>query len=387
MIEKSESPWSSPIVLVRKKDGSLRFCVDYRKLNSVTKKDSFAVPRVDDKLDALEGSQWFCTLYLQSGYWQVEVDEKDREKTAFVTENELYQFNVMSFGLCNAPATFERLMNKILEGLSWKTCLVYLDDVIVFGQDFESTLDGLRDVLSRLRTAGLKLSPKKCDLFKKKVSYLRHVVTTEGIRVDPGKIEAIREWPVPVNVTQLRSFLGLCSYYCKFIYDFAKLARPLNALTENKTFFWTMECNDAFQGLKSKLMKSPVLSYPDPKGGEFVLDTDASNRAIGAVQSQMQDGEEKVIGFFSHALGKAETNYCETRKELLAIVEAVKHFHCYLYGRRFRLRTEHGSLRWLLNFKDIEGKLARWLQVLGTYDFEIEHRLGAKHLNADALSR
>lgn len=387
VIEKSESPWSSPIVLVRKKDGSLRFCVDYRKLNSVTKKDSFPVPRVDDKLDALVGSQWFCTLDLQSGYWQVEVDEKDREKTAFVTENGLYQFKVMPFGLCNAPATFERLMNKILEGLSWKTCLVYLDDVIVFGQDFESTLDRMRDVLSRLRAAGLKLSPKKCDLFKKKVSYLGHVVTTEGIRVDPGKIEAIREWPVPVNVTQLRSFLGLCSYYRKFIYNFAKLARPLNALTENKPFFWTMECNDAFQGLKSKLMNSPVLSYPDPKGGDFVLDTDASNRAIGAVLLQMQDGEEKVIGYFSHALGKAETNYCVTRKELLAIVEAVKHFHCYLYGRRFRLRTDHGSLRWLLNFKDIEGQLARWLQVLGTYDFEIEHRSGAKHLNADALSR
>lgn len=176
----------------------------------------------------------------------MEVDEKDREKTAFVTENGLYQFKVMPFGLCNAPATFERLMNKILEGLSWKTCLVYLDDVIVFGQDFESTLDRLRDVLSRLRAAGLKLSPKKCDLFKKKVSYLGHVVTTEGIRVDPGKIEAIRVWPVPVNVTQLGSFLGLCSYYRKFIYNFAKLARPLNALTENKPFFWTMECYDAF---------------------------------------------------------------------------------------------------------------------------------------------
>lgn len=197
----------------------------------------------------------------------MEVDEKDREKTAFVTENGLYQFKVIPFGLCNAPATFERLMNKILEGLSWKTCLVYLDDVIVFGQDFESTLDRLRDVLTRLRAAGLKLSPKKCDLFKKKVSYLGHVVTTEGIRVDPGKIEAIRERPVPVNVTQLRSFLGLCSYYRKFIYGFAKLARPLNALTENKPFLWTMECNDTFQGLKSKLMKSPVLSYPDPKGG------------------------------------------------------------------------------------------------------------------------
>lgn len=209
------------------------------------------------------------------------------------------------------------------------------------------TLDQLRDVLSRLLAAGLKLSPKKCDFLNKKGSYFGHVVTTEGIRVDPGKMEAIRKWPVPVNVTQLRSFLGL------FIYNFAKLARPLNALTENKPFFWTIECNDAFQGLKSKLMKGPVLSYPDPKGGEFVLDTDASNRAIGAVLSQMQDGEEKVIGYFSHALGKAETNYCVTRNELLAIVEAVKHFHCYLYGRKFRRRTDHGSLRWLLNFKVI----------------------------------
>lgn len=387
VIEKSNSPWASPIVLVRKKDGSLRFCVDYRKLNYVTKKDSFPVPRVDDKLDALVGSQWFCTLDLQSGYWQVEVEDQDREKTAFVTENGLYQFKVMPFGLCNAPATFERLMSKVLSGLSWKTCLVYLDDVIVFGQDFETTLNRLEEVLLRLRTAGLKLSPKKCFLFQKRVTYLGHIVTPDGIQVDQSKIDAIKYWPVPVNIKQLRSFLGLCSYYRKFILNFAKVARPLNSMTENKPFLWTDECNTAFQQLKSKLMHSPVLAYPDPQGSEFILDTDASNKAIGSVLSQIQDGKEKVIGYFSHALGKSETNYCVTRKELLAIVESIKHFHCYLYGRKFRLRTDHGSLRWLMNFKNIEGQLARWLEVLGTYDFEIEHRAGAKHINADSMSR
>ena len=278
-------------------------------------------------------------------------------------------------------------MGKVLDGLSWKTCLVYLDDVIVFGKDFETTLTRLSEVFDRLRNAGLKLSPKKCELFQRSVAYLGHIVTTEGVKVDPTKIEAIRNWPVPTNVTELRGFIGLCSYYRKFIRSFAKIARPLHSLTEKRQYVWTNPHNEAFETLKTRLMSSPILAYPDPEGSEFVLDTDASNLAIGAVLSQIQNGEEKVIGYYSHALSKPETNYCVTRKELLAIVESVKHFHCYLYGRHFRLRTDHGSLRWLTNFKEIEGQLARWLEVLGTYDYEIEHRAGSRHGNADAMSR
>lgn len=388
IIEPSESPWSPPLVLVRKKDGSTRICLDYRKLNDITKKDSFPVSRIDDKLDALSGAEWFHVLDLQSGYFQVKCDENDREKTAFVTENGLYQFKVMPMGLCNAPATFERLMNKVLKGLSWKTCLVYLDDIIVFGTEFESTLQRLHEVFDRLRMAGLKLNPKKCTLFQKSVNYLGHVVSKDGVRADSSKTEAISNWPRPTTVKEVRAFRGICLYYRRFIFDFAKYARPLNKLTEKQTLFeWTDICEEAFNIMKSKLYSPPILAYPDPSGLEFILNTDCSNSALGAVISQNQNGHEKVIAYYSRALSKSEINYCTTRKELLAVISSIKHFHCYLYGRKFTVRTDHSSLRWITKFKDIQGQLARWLEVLGTYDFEIVHRPGLKHSNADSLSR
>ncbi|KAJ8034222.1 hypothetical protein HOLleu_20966 [Holothuria leucospilota] len=203
VIEPSSSSWSSPVVLVKKKDGSTRFCVDYRKLNEVTTKDSYPLPRIDDTLDTLGGSRWFCTLDLASGYWQVEVAEEDRPKTAFVTFNGLYQFKVLPFGLCNAPATFERLMERVLKGLQWYTCLLYLDDVIVYGETFLKTLGRLKEVLQKLREAGLKLSPKKCNLFQNQVAYLGHIVSKEGISPDPEKTQDVTDWPVPASVTEV----------------------------------------------------------------------------------------------------------------------------------------------------------------------------------------
>ncbi|GBN43724.1 Retrovirus-related Pol polyprotein from transposon 297 [Araneus ventricosus] len=353
IIEESSGPWASPIVLVKKKDGSTRFCVDYRKLNEITIKDSYPLPRIDDTLDALNGSQWFSTLDLKSGYWQVEIQPEDKEKTAFTTRQVLWQFKVMPFGLCNGPATFKRLMETVLRGLTSDACLVYLDDIIIVGRTFQEHLNNISD----------------------------------GVKTDPEKTKAVVDWPRPETVHYLRSFLGLCTYYRRFVRNFSAIARPLHKLTEARSNFnWTEECEKSFNSLKQALITSPVLTYPRTDK-EFILDTDASNEGIGAVLSQKIGNNECIIAYLSKSLGKPERNYCATRKELLAIAKSIEHFHHYLYGRKFLLRTDHASLRWLLNFREPEGQIARWIQRLQEYDFEIQHRKGTSHGNADALSR
>ncbi|GBO11509.1 Retrovirus-related Pol polyprotein from transposon 297 [Araneus ventricosus] len=364
IIEESSGPWASPIVLVKKKDGSTRFCVDYRKLNEITIKDSYPLPRIDDILDALNGSQWFSTLDLKSGYWQVEIQPEDKEKTAFTTGQGLWQFKVMPFGLCNAPATFERLMETVLRGLTPEACLVYLDDIIIVGRTFQEHLNNIHKVFQRLQKANPKLSPNKCRFFRKEVSYLGHIISADGVKTDPEKTKAVVDWPPPETVHDLRSVLGLCTYYRRFVRNFSAIAGPLHKLTEARSNFnWTEECEKSFNSLKQALTTSPVLTYPRTDK-EFILDTDASNEGIGAVLSQKFGTEECVLAYFSKSLGKPERNYCVTRKELLAIVKSIEHFHHYLYGRKFLLRTDHASLRWLLNFREPEGQIVRWIQRL-----------------------
>jgi hypothetical protein len=281
VIEPSCSPWVSPVVLV-KKDRSTRFCVDYRKLNAVTKKDSYPLPRIDT-LHSFWGSTWFSTIDLKSGYWQVEMNEADKEKTAFTTGEGLWQFIVMPFGLTNAPATFERLMEQVLAVLPWTICLVYLDDIIVHASSFADELDRLQEVFTRLRSANLKMNPKKCRLFQRSVIYLGYVIGQDGIKTDSSKVQAVNEWPRPESVAEVRSFLGLCSYYRRFVKNFAAIASPLNKLlSKGEAFEWTHECQAAFEMLKDCLITAPVLTYPCPEE-DYILDTDASNYGIGAV--------------------------------------------------------------------------------------------------------
>jgi transposase InsO family protein len=293
----------------------------------------------------------------------------------------------MPFGLTNAPATFQRLMERVLEGLQWQICLVYIDDIIIFSQTFEQHLKYLEEIFIRLRAAGLRLKPKKCSLFRQKVKYLGHEVSAEGIATDPEKTKVVREWPVPHNVGEVRSFLGLCSYYRRFVGDFATLAKPLTKLTEKSvTFNWGEPEQKSFEALKEKLVTSAVLAFPD-RDATFILDTDASDVGIGAVLSQELDGAERVIAYGSRVLTKPERRYCVTRRELLAVVHFVKQYRHFLCGKQFILRTDHASLRWLKSFKEPEGQLARWLETLDTYNFHLIHRPGKKHINADALSR
>ena len=327
VIQQSDSPWSSPIVLAKKHDGTTRFCVDYRKVNEVTRKDAYPLPRVNDTLDTLVGSKFFTTLDLASGYWQVEVAPEDQPKTAFTTPEGLYQFKVMPFGLCNAPETFQRLMDRVLSGLKWSSCLVYFDDIIVVGTTFQEHLHHLTSVFTRLRGAGLKLKPKKCTLCRQQVTFLGHVVSTDGVATDPSKTEAVSKWPTTQNRKEVQQFLGLANYYRRFVKDFALISKPLQRLTEKYApFEWTIGCQNAFDELRKRLVSSPVLAYPD-YGRRFILDTDASDVGIGAVLSQVSDcGSERVIAYASRLLTRPEQRYCVTRKELLAVVEFVHHF-------------------------------------------------------------
>src|SRR6218665_1787640 len=386
-IEPAVSEWAANVVLARKKDGTLRFCIDYRQLNERTRKDSNPLPRIDECLDALAGGGWFRTLDLRSGYHQVAMDPRDADKTAFVTRRGIYRWKVMPFGLCNAPATFQRLMDIVLSGLNFEMCLVYLDDVIIFGDTPEQHLLRLGKVFERLRAANLKLKPSKCRLMRRHVDFLRYVISQEGVSVDPSKIRDVVDWPVPQRLKDVRSFLGLCSYYRRFIRDFSILAAPLFALTKKgRAFVWDEGCQGAFELLKQVLTSTPILALPRDEG-TYILDCDACDDGIGAVLSQRIEGEEREINYGSRLLSSAERNYCVTRKELLAVVYFTKLYRQYLLGKAFILRTDHAALQWLQRTPEPISQQGRWVERLAENEFQIIHRPGRKHGNADALSR
>ncbi|UYV76114.1 hypothetical protein LAZ67_13002577, partial [Cordylochernes scorpioides] len=387
VIQPSESPWSAPVVLVKKKDGTWRFCVDFRRLNHITKKDVYPLPRIDDVLDHLSSARYYSTMDLKTGYWQVEVDERDREKTAFVTPDGLYEFMVMPFGLCNAPATFERMMDNVLMGLKWNICLCYLDDIVVYSDTFEEHLERLSKVLSCLQQAGLTINPDKCLFGSTRIKILGHVVDKDGIQPDSEKVEAIKKFPVPKSVCDIQSYLGLCSYYRRFIKNFSKIAAPLQILLKkDQKFIWTQEQKDSFESLKKALMQKPVLGH-FKESAITKLHTDASSYGLGAVLVQIQENQENPIAYASRTLSKAEKNYSTTERECLAVIWAIGKFRPYLYGRPFEVVSDHHSLCWLAGLKDPSGRLARWALKLQDFEATITYKSGVKHKDADCLSR
>lgn len=377
VIQPSVSEWASAPVLVHKRDGTVRWCVDYRALNSVTTKDVFPLPLVDDCLDTLAGNKWFSKLDANSAYWQVKISEADRKKTAFITKYGLFEHVRMGFGLCNGPATYSRVMNLILRGLLWVIVLAFLDDILILGCSFRDHLRHIEEVLLRFRKYQLKLKPKKCVLFPEKVDFLGRIVSEGGISLSEIDIKAVLDWPIPKSTKEVEQFLGLANYHRNFIKNFARIAVPLYRVTGKNPFIWEEDQRNAFEDLKAALTSAPVLGLPN-NADLFILDTDASNYAVGGELLQVQEGEERVIAYNSYALAPEQINYCTTRKELLAVVRFTRQFRHYLLGRQFLIRTDHSSLRWLLNFKEPDGQLARWLEELSQYDMVVKHRAGKK---------
>ena len=387
VITPSTSEWSSAPVLVRKKDGSIRWCIDYRAVNDKCCKQVWPIPSFSQCSELFSGLEYMSTVDLNSGYWQIEMDEKDQHKTAFITKYGLYEYKRMPFGLTNAPATFMRAMTLVLQGLQWKEVMFYLDDVCIIGRNFLHHLSNIQETLSRFRQYDLKLKPRKCLFFQKELTFLGRLVGRNGVTMTKEAVEKVQNWPKPTCVRDVESFLGFANYYRDHIKEFAKHTSILYQLTGSKANFnWTEEHDQIFHEIKSMLTETPLLAYPN-NDDLFVLDTDASDTAIGGVLSQVQGGVEKVICYGSFVLSPAQRRYCTTRKELLAVIRFTRQFRHYLLGRRFLLRTDHNCLTWLMRFKNIEGQLARWLEEISQYDMEIVHRPGNCHGNADGLSR
>ena len=312
------------------------------------------------------------------------------QKTAFITKYGLFEHVRLPFGLCNSPATFSRAIQLVLQGLTWKECLAYLDDVIVMGENFSSHMRNLRSVLTRFQKYNLKLNPKKCNLFQTEIKFLGKIVNSKGISINPESIDTVKNWPEPKCKKEVESFLGFANYHRDHISQFAKLAEPLHETVKNskKTqFIWSNKQEQSFQNLKIAIINAVSLDYPSPSPEDvFILDTDASDKSIGAELIQVQNGQEKIISFASKVLTSTQRKYCTTR-ELLAVIVFTRQFRHFLLGRHFILRTDHNSLTWLLSFKNIEGQLARWIEELSQYNITIQHRSGIKHSNADGLSR
>lgn len=395
IIRESESPFASPVVIVKKKSGQIRLCVDYRKLNLQTIKDAYALPNIEETFSALTGSKWFSVMDLKSGFYQVEMEEEDKPKTAFVTPMGFWEFNRMPQGVTNAPSTFQRVMEKCMSSLNLKEVLVFIDDLIVFSE----TLEQHEERLNRLKEFGLKLSPEKCHFFRKSVKYLGHVVSENGVETDPDKISALTTWPRPNNIKELKSFLGFTGYYRRFIKDFSKISKPLNDLTAGyiptkrkckikpfsnadlKSPFgekWTSECEQAFKTLVDKLTTAPVLGFANPRL-PYILHTDASLYGLGAALYQNQDGQVKVIAYASRGLSKCERRYPTHKLEFLALKWAITDkLSDYLYGTEFTVVTDNNPLTYVLSSAKLDAAGHRWLAALSNFNFNIQYRAGKR---------
>ena len=403
IIRQSSSPWCSNIVVVRKRDNSIRLCIDYRQLNNQTIKDAYALPRVDEVLDGLAGNVFFSVLDMKSGYHQIAVEESHKERTAFtVGPLGLFEFNRLPMGLSGSPATYQRMIEKCLHDLNHDICYVYLDDIIIMSQTEEEHYDRLGRVLDRLSQCNMKLSPKKCFFFQKEVKYVGHVISADGVRTDPNKTEKVASWPRPSNRNQLRSFLGFCGFFRRFIDNYATIVKPMNDLLvgsptkkvrgkqvrhREPPYQWGPSQELAFEEIKQKLISPPVLGYPDFEK-PFKLSIDASANGLGAVLYQEQGGADKVIAYASRGLSKTEKHYDAHKLEYLALKWAVtQKFHDYLYGNFFSVYTDNNPLTYVLTSAKLDATGHRWLAALATYDFEIFYKRGKDNSDADGLSR
>jgi hypothetical protein len=382
-IHPSVSPWGAPVLFVKKKDGTMRLCIDFRQLNKVTVKNKYPLPRIDDLFDQLKDAKVFSKIDLRSGYHQVRIKDEDISKTAFRTRYGHYEFTVVPFGLSNAPAVFMCLMNGVFRNYLDKFVIVFLDDILVYSKTEEEHEQHLRMVLQVLREHQLYAKLSKCSFYQKQIHYLGHIISEEGIVVDPEKVQAIQEWPAPRNVTEVRSFMGLAGYYRRFIAGFSRIAHAITSLQrKGKKFQWTEECESSFQQLKQLLTSAPILRIADPNK-DYVVCTDACKEGLGGVLSQ----EGFVVCYESRKLKEHEKNYATHDLELAAVVHALRKWRHYLMGKKFELRTDHNSLKYLFDQPTLNARQIRWLEFLCEYDFDIRYIKGKDNKVADALSR
>ncbi|KAE9023087.1 hypothetical protein PF010_g14469 [Phytophthora fragariae] len=394
LIRPSNSPWASPVLMIRKPDGGIRFCIDCRKLNAVTVKDCYPMPLIDDILDVLGDAQLFSTMDIASGYWNVPIHPDSVSKTAFTCKYGLYEWLVMPFGLCNAVPAFERLMKTVLVDLKWRICLVYLDDCVIFSKDFPTHLVRVRQVLTRFQQAGFKLKMKKCHRGRSQVAFLGHIVTPTGILPNPEKVKAVMNVKRPVDVHGIRSFLGLTSYFRRYIPGYASISAPLERLkVKDAPFKWDEDCKGAFRQLKRAIMKPPILVYQDGKK-RFKLYVDSSRYAVGACLMQEVDGRNRVVAYASKLLTGSQKNWITKQDgiseiECWGVVWATRKFRCYLDKREFDLYADHQALTWVFSpdNRTTNAKLARWAMELSNLQFKVHHKPGISMGHVDGQSR
>jgi hypothetical protein len=392
LIRPSVSPWGAPVLFVRKKDGSMRMCIDYRALNNVTKRNTCPLPRIDECLERLGGARFFSSIDLRSGYHQVRIREEDIPKTAFNTRYGSFEWLVLSFGLTNSPPTFQALMNSVLGDALDQHALVYLDDVLIFSKTAEEHERHVRDVLRRLEQAQLIVNLKKCHFYRESLEFLGFRVSAEGILPSSEKVRAVQDWPVPKNVQEVRQFVGLASHYRRFIRDFGGLAAPLTDLTKGvgaktRPVTWTPACQEAFDQIKSRMTEAPILQHPNPDR-PFVIETDASNFGVGAVLLQEgDDGTMHPVAFASKKLSDEERNYPAQERELLAILHALRSWRCFVEGRPFTVYTDHKPLEYYQTQIKPTPRLTHWIQEFALYDPYIQYKPGKENQVADLLSR